>query len=286
MYTELTEFQNWLACQYPQSSTKKHYMSDLVLFFCYAGKPPGKITFHGVDDYIDYLIAEGYSPLTINRRLSSLRTFYYFLSIINDVPVNCPVIPERHFLREPQTLPRDVTEEQIEVILGHINSPRDKAIFTLMLECGLRVGEVCKLSLEDILLDNPARLRVHGKGDKDRVVYLSPPAIEMLSSWLTSRPVTKTRAVFISKSNTCLSVSGIQYLLKQYCGKAGINITCHQFRHAFGRRMAEAKLPVTTLQKLLGHRSPRTTQRYVHLSNPVLQGEYGRAIARVLENFS
>jgi integrase/recombinase XerD len=70
--------------------------------------------------------------------------------------------------------------------------------------------------------------------------------------------------------------------LKEYCQKAGVQITCHQFRHTFGRRMAEASMPVTSLQKLLGHRSPRTTQRYVNLSNPVLQSEYDRAIHKAL----
>jgi integrase len=150
----------------------------------------------------------------------------------------------------------------------------------------LRVGEVCNLSLEDILLHNPPRIRVHSKGDKNRIAYLSPPALEALNSWLSNRPIINTRAVFISKRGKRLSISGIQYLLKQYCDKASMHLTCHQFRHAFGRRMAEAKLPVTTLQKLLGHRSPRTTQRYVHLSNPVLQSEYDQAIANVLERFS
>ena len=285
MHTELTEFQNWLSCQYPHSSTKKHYISDLVLFFSHAGKPPGEINFCDVDKYIDQLLAEGYSPLTINRRLSSIRTFYYFLSIINDTAVNCPVVPERHFLRKHHPLPRHASDEQIKSIFSFMGNPRDQAIFTLMLECGLRVGEVCNLSLEDVLLDDPPRLRVYGKGDKDRVAYLSPPALEILSSWLTSRPVTKTRAVFVSKHGKRLSVSGMQYLLKQYCEQAGTNITCNQFRHTFGSRMAEAKMPVTTLQKLLGHRSPRTTQRYIHLSNPVLQSEYDQAIARVLESF-
>jgi integrase/recombinase XerD len=286
MHTELIEFQNWLICQYPHSSTKKHYMSDLVLFFSYVSKPPGEITFHDIDNYMDHLLAEGYSPLTINRRLSSLRTFYYFRSIINDVAVDCPVIPERHFLPKPQHLPRDASDDQIEIVFNSIHNPRDEAIFTVMLECGLRVGEVCNLSLEDVLLDNPPRLRVHGKGEKDRIAYLSPPATGALNFWLTSRPVTKTRAVFVSKHGRRLSVSGIQNVLKQYCDKAGIHITCHQFRHAFGRRMAEAKMPVTTLQQLLGHHSPRTTQRYVHLSNPALQSEYDHAIARVLESYS
>lgn len=284
MHPELTQFNNWLTCQYPHSSVRKHYTSDLTLFFSWAERPPSTISFHDVDGYTQHCLAKGLSPLTVNRRLSSLRTFYYFLSIVNDISIPCPVILERLFLRKPQPLPRDASEEQIKIIFATIHNPRDKAIFTLMLECGLRVGEVHNLSLDDVLLDDPPRLRIHGKGDQHRITYLSPPAKDTINNWLTSRPTTKSRAVFISEQGKRLSVSGIQFILKEYCREAGVHITCHQLRHAFGRRMAEAKLPITTLQKLFGHRSPRTTQRYIHLVNRFLRDEYNRAITRVLES--
>ena len=286
MHLELTQFEHWLSCQYPHSSVRKHYMSDLALFFSYAEKPPSAISFHEVDEYIHYCLSKRLSPLTINRRLSSLRTFYYFLSIVNNASIPCPVIPERHFLRKPQPLPRDASEEQIRILFSHIHNPRDQAMFTLMLECGLRVGEVHDLSLEDVLPESAPRLRIHGKGDRHRIAYLPPPAWETLQCWLTSRPIRKDRAVFISERGKRLSVSGIQFILKEYCREASVHITCHQFRHAFGRRMAEARLPVTTLKKLFGHRSPRTTQRYVHLLRPFLRNEYDRAIVRVLESLA
>jgi site-specific recombinase XerC len=155
-----------------------------------------------------------------------------------------------------------------------------------MLECGLRVGEVHNLSMDDVLHDDPPRLRVHGKGDRHRMVYLPPPGLSALKDWLTSRPVTNDRAAFISQHGKRLSVTGIQFILQTYCHKAGIHITCHQFRHAFGRHMAEADLPLTSLQKLLGHDSPRTTQIYARISNPVLQTEYNRAIQSVQESLS
>jgi site-specific recombinase XerC len=115
------------------------------------------------------------------------------------------------------------------------------------------------------------------------MVYLPPPSISIITDWLTSRPVTNDRAVFISQRGKRLSVNGIQFILKEYCQKSGVQVTCHQFRHAFGRRMAEASMPITSLQKLLGHRSPRTSQRYANLSNPTLQSEYDRAIQKAQE---
>jgi integrase/recombinase XerC len=281
MYPELTQFENWLNCQYPHSSTRKHYASDLVLFFSWAKKTHKEISSHDVEKYINHCLTNNLSPVTINRRLSALRSFYYFLSIVNDDPIQCTVISKRHFLHKPRPLPRDASEEEIEILFSSIHNPRDTAIFTLMLECGFRVGEVCHPSLEDAMLEEPPHLRIYGKGDKYRIVYLSPPARRALESWLTSRPTTKGRAVFISNHGKRLSVSGIQFILKEYCDEAGIHLTCHQFRHAFGRRMAETNMPVTSLQKLLGHNDLRTAQVYVRLANPYLQAEYDRAISQV-----
>ena len=282
MYSELTQFSDWLTCQYNNSSTRKHYISDLVLFFSWIKKPPEAITSYDVDKYINHCLSQGLSPITINRRLSALRALYYFLSIINEFPVQCPVIPNRHFLHKPQHLPRDANEELIELLFSHVHDPRDKAMFTLMLECGLRVGEVSDLSMDNIFLDELPHLKVHGKGDRYRIVYLSPPAQESIQSWLTRRPTFCSRAVFINQRGKRLSVSGIQYLLKCYCEKAGIQLTCHQFRHAFGRRMAEANMPATSLQKLFGHRDLRTTQIYVRLSNTHLQDEYDLTISQII----
>ncbi len=285
MQFDLTPFSDWLTSQYPHSSARKHIISDLALFFSWAGKPPSEISPQDVTRYIHQCLEKSLSPLTINRRLSSLRLLYYFFRIIQEQPLDCPV-QKRHFLRKPQPLPRDASEEQITALFSVITNKRDKAIFTLMLECGLRVGEVCSLSLEDVLLESPPRLKVHGKGGRQRIAYLPPPALSTLTDWLTSRPVTTDRAVFISQRSKRLSVNGIQFILKEYCQKANVQVTCHQFRHAFGRRMAEVSMPVTSLQKLLGHRSPRTSQRYVNLSNPVLQADYDRVIQKALESLS
>jgi site-specific recombinase XerC len=104
------------------------------------------------------------------------------------------------------------------------------------------VGEVHHLSLEDVLSEGPPRLRIHGKGDQYRIAYIPPPAWDALQRWLSSRPVRKDRAVFISEHGKRLSVSGIQFILKEYCREAGVHLRVTIF-YACLRRMAEAKLP-------------------------------------------
>jgi site-specific recombinase XerD len=279
MYPELAQYKIWLKCQYANSSASVHYSSDLALLFSFVAKEPAKITPSDVERYISSSLKKGHRPATINRRLSALRTFYYFLSMTSDQPPVCPVLP-RHRLRKSHPLPRDASDQDIKILFTQIDCPRDKSIFLLMLDCGLRVGEVHSLSLKDLHFENPSHILVNGKGRKQRIVYLSPPAEEALQGWLSSRPVSNDRAVFISEHGKRLSVAGIQYLLKEYCKKTGVDFTCHQLRHTFGRHMAEADLPLTSLQSLLGHKSVRTTQIYVHLSNTHLQREYERALSQ------
>jgi len=280
MYPELTQFKNWLKCQYSTSSVSVHYTSDLTLFFSFVKKPPSTISPQDVQQYIAISLQNEHSHSTVNRRLSAIKTFYYFLSITCDPPPTCPILP-RHRLRKSHSLPRDVKDSDIETLFAHIHDPRDRAVFIIMLECGLRVGEAHRLSLDDLHFEKPPHAIINGKGGRQRIVYLSPPAQDALQRWLTSRPVTKDRAVFISGYGKRLTVSGIQYILREYCAKAGVHITAHQLRHTFGRRMTEAHLPITSLQSLLGHKHVRTTQIYIHLSNSHLKAEYEKAVSQL-----
>jgi site-specific recombinase XerC len=159
-----------------------------------------------------------------------------------------------------------------------------------MLRCGLRVGEVRNLSLEDLYLhSNPGslpRLWLHGKGSKERVVYLSAQAMAVLEAWLKVRPEGMEQAVFINRFGKRLTVTGIQLQLATYCQRAGMWVTCHQFRHTFGRHLVEARVPVTTIQKLMGHARLRTTEIYLHISDKQVQADYEAAMQQIMERLS
>ena len=171
-----------------------------------------------------------------------------------------------------------------------IESVRDRAMYLLMLRCGLRVAEVRDLSMGDLYLQptptSLPRLWVRGKNDSERVVYLSTQALAALQAWLEVRPKVADDAVFLSHFKACLKVNSIQVALGRYCRKAGVWVTCHQLRHSFGRHLVEAGMPATTLQQLLGHSRIRTTQLYIHISNRKVQADYEAAMAQVMEQFS
>lgn len=289
MLPEVSDFNKWLRRKSPQATTPVHYRSDLRLFFDWAKKPPDQITVRDLDRYIEYSQEAGYAIATINRRLASLRAFYHFLDLVNeDAPAN-PVIPKRHFIRQGRRLPRDVEDADLARLFAVITSVRDRAMFLLMLRCGLRVGEVRTLSLSDLYLHPSGtslpRLWVGGKNGSERVVYLSNQALAALNAWLKTRPAVKSQALFLNRFGGRLTVTGIQYRLAGYCRRARLWCTCHQLRHTFGRHLVEAGVPVTTIQRLLGHVQLRTTELYLHLSDRQLQADYQAAMAHISQRF-
>ena len=107
-----------------------------------------------------------------------------------------------------------------------------------MINAGLRVGEVVDLQLNDLhpLEQNGlARLRVRGKGDKERIVWLTTEVVHHIQQWRQQRPHSQSSCLFLNQHRRSLSVSGVQFRLKQYCHQAGVQLSCHQLRHTFGR---------------------------------------------------
>ncbi len=287
MLSEIERFDKWLRRKSPHTTTHIHYTNDLKLFFAWANKPPKAITVRDVDEFIGHSQQAGHSIATVNPRLASLRSFYHFLEIESDHAPPNPVHPKRHFIRQGQRLPRDVQDPDLDKLFGVIPSPRDRAMFLLMLRCGLRVGEVRHLSMNDLYLQptpgNLPRLWLHGKNDSQRVVYLSAQPLTALKHWLEVRPPSTAVAVFVNRFGERLTVTDIQDRLAHYCHVAGVWITCHQFRHTFGRDLAEARVPVTSIQRLLGHARLRTTEIYIHISGGQVQADYDAAMQQITQ---
>jgi site-specific recombinase XerD len=282
MLPEITQFQQWLRRRNPQSSTAVHYGSDVSLFFAWLDKPIGEVTAGDVDAYISHCQTEGHAVATINRRLAALKAFYDYLAVMNEKAPANPVLLKRHYIRQGKRLPRDVEDKVLAQLFEAITSARDRAMFLLMLRCGLRVGEVRTLDLGDCYL-HPApgqlpRLWVRGKGGDQRVAYLSTQTLTVLQAWLDERPSVSCPAVFLNRFNERLTVTGIQLCLAAYCRRVGIWLTCHQLRHTFARHLVEAGVPVTSIQRLLGHARLRTTETYLSISDNQVQADYRAAM--------
>lgn len=285
--TELiVNYRRFLKRRNDSAHTVKNYMVSLGQFALWLDISIEQVTPRTISAYIDSLTARGLKPKTINCHLERIRGFYYYLVEEGSFERPNPVKYSYH-LKMPKPLPRNLQEEQIDVLLGTIKNPRDRAIFLLMLRCGLRVSEVATLRLADI---DPRRQRltIHdGKWRKDRIVYISDDAIQALADYLKIRPDTPTQNLFLVQKGNCrglaLSIRGIQKRMEHYAKKTGLNISCHHLRHTMATQMLNAEAELVSIQALLGHSWITTTQRYCRVSNRKVERDYHRAIVKVMK---
>lgn len=266
-------------------STAKHYMSDLRIFRRHVGdKPIEHITVADIDRFVAQQHEQGLRAATLNRRLATLQAlFAYWGSEAPDEPRPSPVNWRRHGVKKGELLPRDASDAVVAQLLTSIQDARDRALFGLMVGAGLRVGEVIQLRLSH--LEQPtdptqaARLLVRGKGEKERVVWLTAQWRNLVAAWLAVRPASASDHLFLNQHHRPLSVAGVEFRLRTYCQALGIDLTCHQLRHTFARRLAEQCLPLATISHLLGHSQVTTTQRYTNGANPELRDAFLAAMS-------
>jgi site-specific recombinase XerD len=290
MFPEIERFQTYQHQKSPYTSTHIHYTSDVKLFFTWIDKQPENVRVQDIDDFIDYCMAEGYAMSTINRRLSALRAFFSFVNYDGDLGTPNPVIPRRHFIRISRRLPKDLLDDEVARLFKAILHPRDRAMFLLMLRCGMRVGEVSNLSMGDLNLEaktrRPPHLWIRRRGSKDRLIFLGTQPRTAMQNWIQMRPITEETAVFLNRCGGRLSVTGIQNRLSSYCHQVGVGVTCQQLRHTYGRHLADACTALTSIQFLLGHARLSSTEIYQFISNPQVQLDYDAAIEQISERLS
>lgn len=284
MFDEIERFVNWVRRRSPHAHTWQDYRSDLQQFARIVGnRPPTAITLTDIDNFVLTQADGGMNPATINRRLAAITSFYTFLAD-EDPDLLCPVLPHRHNLRQRRRLPRPVPEAELNRFLAVIEDKRDRAMFLLMLRCGLRIGEVAGLKVRDLYLaEKPPRLLVTGKGSKERSVYLSPQAVWAVQAYLVARPSAPSDTLFLSYQLNGLSTTAIHKRLMHYREQAGVKLTAHQLRHTFANDLLTADVPVPSIQKLLGHAWITTTQTYVAANDRQVQADFYQAVAAMEE---
>jgi len=261
-------------------------MSTLKQYVIWLDVPIEAATHKKLVGFIDYLQSKRLKPKTINGYLDSIRGFYNYLINEQQLQIKNPVKPG-DTMRMSKPLPRFLRDEQVRILLAQIDDPRDFAIFKLMLRCGLRVQEVAKLTLASVDLKRAQVFVYHGKGAKQRVVYLSKDAYQALLAYLKARPFSRSKRLFLVNKGRFrgqpLNVRGIQYRMKYYSKKAGFKVSCHQLRHTMATQMLNADADLVTIQDLLGHAYIRTTERYCRVSNQKVRRDYYRAMDKVIE---
>jgi len=282
----LIKYRRFLKRRNYSGHTIKTYMNTLEHFLNWLPLPMEEVTSSQVSAYIEFLLGQGLAPKTINCRLDSVRGFFTYLNQEEGTPRSNPV-KKGSGLRLARPLPRYLKDEEVTRLFSQIKKLRDRAIFMLMLRCGLRVEEVANLRLQDLDLAQRRILVCQGKGNKDRVVYISPDAERVLREYLHSRSSSKEKQIFLVNKGTCrgkpISVRGIQKRMEYYARKTKIEISCHHLRHTMATQLLNADADLVTIQDLLGHSRIKTTQRYPKISNVKVQRDYYKAMDVILK---
>lgn len=224
----------------------------------------------------------GIHPRSQARILSGIRSFYHFL-ILEDHLQTDPC----ELLESPQIgfhLPEVLSMEEIDNLISSIDlstneGQRNRAILETLYSCGLRVSELCTLKLSDLYFDE-GFIKVEGKGNKQRLVPISPRAIHEINLYFMDRNVIDIKAgyedfVFISKRGKNISRIMVFHIIKELSESIGLkkNISPHTFRHSFATHLLEGGANLRAIQSMLGHESIGTTEIYTHIDKNRLRNE-------------
>ena len=214
-------------------------------------------------------------PSAINRKLSALRSFYKFHVSQASIAENPAERIET--ASKAKRLPKYLTlNESIELLksISGTNYERDYAIVTLFLNCGMRVSELVGINLKDISFEQET-IRIIGKGNKERLVYLNDACLAAINAYLKVRPEKvkpqAEKALFISRNKNRISVQTVQWMIYKYLDAAGfgnLGMSVHKLRHTAATLLyQEGGVDVRVLKEILGHEQLSTTQIYTHVSN-------------------
>jgi site-specific recombinase XerD len=282
--TELLRYRRALKRKNYSAYTVKNYMNILDHFMRRLTIPLGEVTRKEIGLYVDHLLRKRRTPKTITCHLQTIRLFFDYL--VNEEGRSMANPVTRISLRLPKPLPRHLQDDQVTRFFAVITDPRDRAMFMLMLRCGLRVQEVAELTVDAVEYGRRQIFVSHGKGAKDRVVYMSEDARSALLAYLAKRS-SKAKGLFLVQKGPMrgspLSVRGIQKRIEYYARKSSLDVSCHRLRHTMATQLLNADADLVTIQDLLGHGQITTTQRYCRVANLKVQRDYYKAIKVVLQ---
>ncbi len=224
----------------------------------------------------------GIGPRSLARILSGVRQFYRFLVLDGYMEVDPTELLESP--KQPEHLPEVLSTAEVDLLEQAIDltkweGHRNRAIIEVLFSCGLRVSELTNLKLSNLYIEEQY-VRVMGKGSKERLVPISPRALDELSYWFADRNVMQIKPgeedyVFLNRRGHHLTRTMILIMIKRYAVEAGIKktISPHTLRHSFATSLLEGGADLRAIQAMLGHESIGTTEIYMHIDTSTLRQE-------------
>ena len=268
----MNEFLNYLKDERNYSDkTILNYKMDLENFYNYINKKKTKkIDFDFLQEYIENLSQKKYSTKSIQRHISSLKSYFKFLYNKNYINVN-----HAELLCLPKNeikLPNYLTIIDLEKIYELDLSLRDKLIVELLYSTGIRLSELVNIKISDINFYDKT-IKVLGKGNKERYVLFGSVCSKLLKEYINNE---NRVYLLLNKNGNKLSERGVEYIIEKIFKSVNVHakLTPHTLRHTFATHMLDNGCDLVTVQKLLGHSDLSTTSIYTHISNEHLRTTY------------
>lgn len=244
-------------------------------------------------NYHSYLNSQKEKASTVNRRMSSLRAFYQFL--VREHVLDTNIFDEIKNDKVPERLPKVLTDDEIKMMFSSIDRNtalgyRNVVILEILYGCGLRVSELCGLSIRDVDFSNNSIYVRAGKGSKDRIVLMYQELAEHIKHYISYERIEllrksndpNDRTLLLNKNGTPLTTRGVRVILNSIINKMGetFKITPHMLRHSFATSMLNGGADLKSVQDLLGHESISTTRIYTHVSTEKINKTYFESFPR------
>ncbi|WP_455067366.1 site-specific tyrosine recombinase/integron integrase [Prevotella melaninogenica] len=266
-------------------NTLDAYMRDVDKLFRYLSVEQVDVLDVKLEDlehFAAFISDLGIGPRSLARILSGVRQFYRFLVIDGYLEVDPTELLESP--KQPDHLPEVLSTAEVDLLeqaidLSKWEGHRNRAIIEVLFSCGLRVSELTNLKLSNLYIEEQY-IRVMGKGSKERLVPISPRALDELNYWFADRNVMKIKPgeedyVFLNRRGQHLTRTMILIMIKRYAVEAGIKktISPHTLRHSFATSLLEGGADLRAIQAMLGHESIGTTEIYTHIDTSTLRQE-------------
>ena len=275
----INEFINYITKKNYSINTLIAYIDDLYYFYMFVKKDLVTVKEEDIRDYLEYLKLKKESATTVRRKISSFKTFYKFLYLNDYIDKKEYPLSRIAYPKTDKKLPSFVYYNDLLEIINEStrdkDGVRDRLIIEMLYATGVRVSELVNIKVDDIDFNN-RRIRILGKGNKERIVYYGEYAEEILKEYINSREKNKENYLFMNSKGNRLTDRGVRYIIDNIMERLSVktHVTPHVLRHTFATDMLNNGCDIKVVQELLGHSSLRTTEVYTHVTNERLKEVY------------
>ena len=281
----IREFSNYILKKNYSNNTYIAYLNDLYYFYLFVKKDLTLVTEDDIRKYLEHLNEKKEKITSIRRKISSFKTFYKFLYLNNYIDKKDYPLVKIAYPKLEKRLPKFIYYNDLLDIIDEAtrdsDGVRDRLIIEMLYATGVRVSELVNIKYDDIDFNN-RRIRVLGKGNKERIVYYGEYAEDVLKEYIATHDRNRENYLFTNSKGDKITDRGIRYIIDKIMSKLAVkvHVTPHVLRHTFATDMLNNGCDIKVVQELLGHSSLKTTEVYTHVTNERLKEVYYNCFPR------